>query len=274
MFSELINIFSYTFMQRALLCGIFISLCSALLGVSLVLKQYSMIGDGLSHIGFGALAIAAALNLAPLAVAIPTVIIAAFFLLRLSDKSRLHGDSGIAIISTVALAVGVIVVSKQGANIDIENYLFGSILSVSKSDTVASIVLSLAVVVLFVLFYHKIFAVTFDESFSKATGINASAYKMIIAILTALTVVIGMRLMGTLLISSLIIFPPICAMRVMKTFKGVTVFSAIITTFCLVVGLVSSVYFDAPAGATIVITHFISLVVFSLIGHIKYSIGK
>ena len=222
MIESLLEMFSYSFIARAFLVGIPVALCAALLGVSLVLKRYSMIGDGLSHVGFGALAVAAALNLAPLEVAIPIVVVAAFLLLRLSENSKIKGDAAIAIISSSALAIGVIIATlNKGMNTDINSYLFGSILATTEQDAVLSLVLSAVVIVLFVFFYHKIFAVTFDESFARATGTRANIYNMVIALLTALTIVVGMRIMGTLLISSLIIFPALTSMRLCKTFRSV-----------------------------------------------------
>ena len=170
----IVRMLSYPFMQRALLVGVLVSLCAALLGVSLVLKRYSMIGDGLSHVGFGALAVASAANLAPLAVAVPVVVVTAVFLLRLSQNSRIKGDAAIAILSSSALAIGVITVSlTTGMNTEVSSYMFGSILSLSRSDTLLSVVLSLAVLLLFVLFYPRLFAVTFDETFARATGTRA-----------------------------------------------------------------------------------------------------
>ena len=206
---ELIKeMFSYHFMIRAVVVGILVSLCAALLGVSLVLKRYSMIGDGLSHVGFGALAIAAAANIAPLYLAVPVVIAAAFLLLRINQNSRIKGDAAIALISSSALAVGVVTVSlTTGMNTDVSNYMFGSILSLSRADAVLSIILSAAVLLMFVLLYPRIFAVTFDETFARATGTKTQLINSVIAVLTAVTVVIGMRMMGALLISSLIIFP-------------------------------------------------------------------
>lgn len=216
--------FSYSFILRALIVGVLVSLCASLLGVSLVLKRYSMIGDGLSHVGFGAIAVATAFNWAPMEFTIPVVIIAAFLLLRLSENSSIKGDSAIAIISTGALAFGILVASMTtGMNTDINSYLFGSILAMTLNDVLLSVVLSAVVIVLFVLFYNKIFAVTFDETFSNATGIRANVYNMLIAILTAITIVLGMRMMGALLISSLIIFPALTSMRVCKHFKTVVI---------------------------------------------------
>lgn len=188
------EMFSYPFMVRAILVGTIVALCSSLLGVSLVLKRYSMIGDGLSHVGFGALALATALNMAPLTISIPIVVLAAFLLLRINESSRIKGDAAIALISTGALAIGVMVISlTTGMNTDVCNYLFGSILSMSQSDVNLSVVLSVIVLVLFILFYNRIFSVTFDESFAKATGTNAGLYNTLIALLTALMIVLGMR---------------------------------------------------------------------------------
>lgn len=251
--SELINMFSYHFMQRALIVGVLVSLCAALLGVSLVLKRYSMIGDGLSHVGFGALAIASALGLAPLAVAVPVVMAAAVLLLRLRRSSRVKGDAAIALISSSALAIGVITVSlTTGMNTEVSSYMFGSVLSLSRGDAILSVILSLAVLTLFVLFYPRLFAVTFDEDFTRATGTNTEAYNTLLAVLTAVTVVLGMRMMGALLISSLIIFPALSAMRLSKSFKGVVILAAVISVVCFLVGMVASYFLETPTGASIV----------------------
>ncbi|MDR1930227.1 MAG: metal ABC transporter permease [Treponema sp.] len=248
------SMFSYTFMIRALIVGVLVSLCASLLGVSLVLKRYSMIGDGLSHVGFGSLAIATALNMAPLAVSIPIVVAAAFLLLRLSEKSKIKGDAAIALFSTGALAIGVMVISlTTGMNTDVCNYLFGSILAMSKTDVRMSVVLSAAVIVLFVVFYNKIFAVTFDENFAGATGVKVGLYNMIIAVLTALVIVLGMRMMGALLISSLIIFPALSSMRLFKSFRSVTVSSALISVCCFFAGIIVSFVFAIPSGASVVL---------------------
>lgn len=263
------TLLSYPFMRQALIVGPLVSLCASLLGVSLVLKRYSMIGDGLSHVGFGALSLAMALNLAPLKVSIPIVVISAFFLLKLSQNSKIKGDSAIAIISSSALAIGVTITSlTSGLSTDINNYMFGSILSLSKSDVYLSVILSILVVILFVLFYHKIFAVTFDENFSKATGIHSDFYNFLIAILTAITIVVGMRLMGSLLISSLIIFPALSSMRIFNSFKSVIVSSAVISIVCFLVGIFSSYVFGTPTGASIVIVNLIIFLTFWCIGKI------
>ena len=265
--TEFIHMFSYHSIQRALIVGVLVSLCAALLGVSLVLKRYSMIGDGLSHVGFGALAIASALGFAPLAFTVPVVVVAAVLLLRLSRSSRVHGDAAIAIISSSALAIGVITVSlTTGMNTEVSSYMFGSILSLSRSDAILSVVLSLAVLVLFVLFYPRIFAVTFDETFSRATGTRTELYNTLLAVLTAVTVVLGMRMMGALLISSLIIFPALSAMRVCRSFKAVVLCSAAISVVCFVVGITASYFLETPTGASIVVADLAAFGLFTLIG--------
>ena len=236
MISNLLKMLSYPFMQRALVVGILVSLCAALLGVSLVLKRYSMIGDGLSHVGFGSLAIAAALGFAPLAFTIPVVVLAAFLLLRMNESSKIKGDAAIGLISSSALAIGVITVSwSSGMNTDVNNYMFGSILAMSDEDVVLSVVLSIVVLILFVLYYNRIFAVTFDETFAKATG--AEFYNMLLAFLTAITTVLGMRMMGALLISSLLIFPALTSMRLCHTFQSVVICSAVLSVVCFLLGM-------------------------------------
>lgn len=268
--TELSIFFSAPFVQRAILVGALISLCAALLGVSLVLKRYSMIGDGLSHVGFGALAIASALNVADatLQVSIPIVVIAAFFLLRISENSNIKGDSAIALISTLSLAVGYIVMYRKGTNVDVLNYMFGNIFTLTARDAVWSVILALVVLVLFVFFYYKIFTVTFDESFSKAVGIRAQLYNMIIAVLTAIVVVLGMRMMGTLLISALIIFPTLISMKLFKSFLGVVISSAVFSVLCFFAGIISAHLLDTPAGSTIVATNGIVLVTVTIISNI------
>lgn len=261
---------SYHFMTRALIVGILVSLCAALLGVSLVLKRYSMIGDGLSHVGFGALAIAAAANIAPLVIAVPVVVAAAFLLLRISQNSKIKGDAAIALISSSALAIGVIVISvTTGMNTDVSNYMFGSILSLSKTDAVLSAVLSVVVLLMFILLYPRIFAVTFDETFAKATGTKAESYNTVIAVLTAVTVVLGMRMMGALLISSLIIFPALSSMRLCKSFKSVAICSAVISVVCFVIGMICSFALELPTGASIVAVNLIVFLAFSFIAIAK-----
>ena len=265
MLDLLLSMFTYPFMIRALIAGALISLCASLLGVSLVLKRYSMIGDGLSHVGFGALAVAMALGVAPLAIAIPVVVIAAFLLLRISENSKIRGDSAIALISTGALAVGVLVVSvTTGMTADVSNYMFGSILSMSRSDVWLSVILSVIVLFLFIFNYNKIFAVTFDETFARATGVKTDVFNMIIAFLTAITIVLGMRMMGALLISSLVIFPALTSMRIFKRFKSVIISSAIVSVVCFAIGISLSFLCSVPAGASIVIVNIFAFLIFSL----------
>ena len=266
MLETLSELFSYSFIIRALIVGTLVALCAALLGVSLVLKRYSMIGDGLSHVGFGALSVSLALGLAPLQVSLPVVTVTAFLLLRLSERSVIKGDAAIALISSSAIAVGVIVVSlTTGMNVDVYNYMFGSILAMSENDVLLSVAVSVVVLVLYLLFYNKIFAVTFDENFAKATGIKAGRYNMLIALLTALVIVVGMRMMGALLISSLIIFPALTSMRVFKSFRGVVISSAILSVVCFFIGIVISFIGSAPVGAAIVLVNLGAFFAFSVL---------
>ena len=269
MADELIAVFSYPFMQRALVVGILVSLCAALLGTSLVLKRYSMIGDGLSHVGYGAFAIAAAAGIAPLGFAIPVVIASAFLLLYITRKGKMGGDSAIAILSSSALAIGMIVLALNRVSIDINSYMFGSILALSEEDVVLSVICSVIVCVTFILLYHRIFAVTFDESFASATGIRTGDYNSFISVLTAVVIVVGMRLMGALLISSLMIFPSLSSMRVCKGFKSVTICSAVISVVCFTSGIIGSYFIDVPTGAGIVVVNLAVFLIFALVGKIK-----
>lgn len=264
------EMFSYEFIQRAFLGGMLVSLCAALLGVSLVLKRYSMIGDGLSHVSFGALSIAIACGFAPLRFAIPVVIVAAFLLLRLAENGRMRSDAAIAMVSASALAIGVIVTSlTTGLSTDIYSYMFGSILAMSKDDVFVSVILSVIVIIMFIFCYHRVFAVTFDESFSKATGVKVGMYNTLISVLTAVTVVIGMKMMGAMLISSLIIFPALTSMRVFKSFLSVTICSAILAVINFTIGLVCSYAFSIPAGASVVVANLGMFIVFSLIAVVR-----
>ncbi|MDR2191476.1 MAG: metal ABC transporter permease [Endomicrobium sp.] len=270
MFETFQEMFSYAFLTRAVIVGVLVSLCSSLLGVVLVLKRYSMIGDGLSHVGFGSLAVAAALNIAPLTVSVPVVVFAAFLLLRVSENSKIKGDAFVALISTSAMAAGVLVISiTTGMNTDVCNYMFGSILAMTKADVYLSVTLSICVLVLFVLFYNKIFAVTFDETFAKASGVKTGALNALIAALTAITVVLGMRMMGALLISSLIIFPSLTSMRVFKSFKSVVISSALISAICFFIGVTGSFLYSTPTGASIVAVNAAVFCIFASISVIK-----
>ena len=250
---NILQMFSYPFMQRALIAGVLVSLCAALLGVSLVLKRYSMIGDGLSHVSFGALSIAVALGFTPLYFSIPVVILSAFFLLRMANHPRWNSDAAIAVMSASSLAIGIIVISRTtGMTTDVDNYMFGSVLAMSREDVVLSVILCAAVLLLFVLFYHRLFAVTFDESFSRATGLRVNLYNTLLAILTALTIVLGMRMMGAMLISSLVIFPALTAMRLFKSFRSVVLCAAVTSVACFCAGLTASFALATPVGASVV----------------------
>ena len=262
MFKVLGSMLSYDFMIRAIIVGSLVSLCSTLLGTSLVLKRYSMIGDGLSHVGFAALAIAYALQLPPMSVSIPICVIAAFFLLQLEENSKIKGDAATALLCSGALAVGVMTISlTTGMNTDVCNYMFGSILAISPLDMRLSVILSVVVLFLYIFFYPRIFAVTFDENFAKASGTNTRFYNMVLALLTSITIVLGMRMMGTLLISSLIVFPSITAMRVCKNFLGTIILASILSLFGFFVGMTLSFFYRIPTGASIVV---IDIVLFFL----------
>ena len=256
---------SYPFMVRALFGGMLVSLCASLLGVSLVLKRYSMIGDGLSHVSFGALSIALAMGWSPLKVSIPVVVLAAFFLLRITENSRIKSDAAIAMISASSLAIGIIVTSlTTGMTTDVSSYMFGSILAMTKEDVVLSAVLCIIVLGLFVLCYNQVFAVTFDENFAKATGVNVGAYNMLISVPTAVTIVLGMRMMGAMLISSLVIFPCLTSMRVFKSFTSVVISSGILSLICFLLGMMASYQFSTPAGASVVVVNLIAFGLFSM----------
>lgn len=274
MLETFFEMISLDFIGRAVLVGLLVSVCASLLGTSLVMKRYSMIGDGLSHVAYGAMAIAAAANVSPLYISIPVVIIASFLLLRLSRNSKIKGDALIAVISSAALAIGMIIVSLSSISIDLNSYMFGSILALSNDDVILSVVSSVIVLGLYILFYHKIFAVTFDESFSKATGVKVSFYNTIIAILTAVLIVVGMRLMGALLISSLIIFPSLSSMRVCKSYRAVTITSVSISVISFLVGIIATFYIDIPTGASIVVTNAICFVICLVIGAFKNANAK
>ena len=264
------QMFSFPFMQRALVAGVLVSLCCALLGVSLVLKRYSMIGDGLSHVSFGALAIAVALGFTPLWFSIPVVILAAFLLLRMASRPRWNNDAAVAVMSASALAIGIMVISlTTGMTTDVDNYMFGSVLAMTREDVALSVGLSVAVLALFVLFYHKLFAVTFDESFARATGLRVERYNTLLAILTALTIVLGMRMMGAMLISSLVIFPALTAMRLFKSFRGVVLFAAVSSVLCFVTGLGVSFAASTPVGATVVMVNLALFLAASLVSALR-----
>lgn len=266
---------SYPFMVRAFIVGILVSLCAALLGVSLVLKQYSMIGDGLSHVSYGALSIALACGIAPLKLSIPVVVLAAFFLLRMTEQNIMKSDAAIAALSASALAIGVSVTSQTtGMTTDVCSYMFGSILAMTREDVVLSIILSVVVLVLFVFCYHNIFAVTFDENFAKATGVRVGLYNTLISILTAVTIVLGMQMMGAMLISSLIIFPALTSMRLFQSFRAVVISSGILSVLCFCIGMVVSYYVSTPAGASVVLVNLVCFLIFLVLQKARELIRK
>ena len=266
---------SYSFVRYALIAGVLISLCAALLGVSLVLKRYSMIGDGLSHVAFGAMSIAAVLSLAPMTVAMPVTIVAAVVLLGLNSNGKIKGDAAIAMISVGALALGYLLLNvfQTASNVsgDVCSTLFGStsILTLSVSDVWLCVGLAILVILTFVIFYHKIFAVTFDEEFARATGTNVRAYNILIAVVTAVVIVLAMNLVGALLISALIIFPALSAMRVFKSFRAVMASAAVISVLCSVLRILASVIYGTPVGSTIVAADIVVFAAFSLAGRLR-----
>ena len=278
--NEIVEMMNYPFIQRAVIVGLLVSLCAALLGVSLVLKRYSMIGEGLSHVSFGAMSFVLSINtlsfaqgvfeINPLIFTIILTVIIAFLLLRITENSKITSDSAIALISTTSLTIGVITISlTTGLNTDVCNTLFGTILALSKADVQLSVVLSIIVIILFSFFYNKIFAITFDESFARATGIKVDAYNMLIAFLTAITIVLGMRLMGSLLISSLIVIPALTAMRLFKNFKQVVISSAITSVLCFLIGITLSYLFQLPAGSSIVAVNLSLFMIVCVIAQIR-----
>ena len=276
---ELIEMFSYTFMQRAFIVGFLVSLCASLLGVSLVLKRYSMIGDGLGHSAFGILSIITAINsipyvsehlqLDPLLFTIIFVVIIAFLLLKMSDNNA-GSDSAIALTSTFFLALGILITSlSNGINADIHNVLFGSLLALSKADVIMTVCLSILVLILFIMFYNKLFTITFDEAFASATGVKVNFYKMLLAFLTAITIVVGMQLIGTLLISSLLIIPALTSIKVFKTYKSVMISSVVVSLTSFIIGIITSYMYNLPTGASIVLSNFAFYMIFTVVNKLK-----
>ncbi|OON87034.1 ABC transporter [Oribacterium sp. C9] len=266
----------YPFVRYAVIVGVLIALCSALLGVTLVLKRFSFIGDGLSHVAFGAIAIASVFNLTnQMLLVLPVTIISAIMLLRTGQDAKIKGDAAIAMISVGALAFGYLIMNifSTSSNLsgDVCSTLFGStsILTLTKREVWLCTVLSVAVVVIFVLFYNKIFAVTFDENFAKATGTNAGSYNLLIAVVIAVIIVLAMNLVGSLLISALSIFPALSAMRIFRSFKAVTICSAVLSVICAFFGIIISILAGTPVGSTIVVVDVIAFGVCYLIGMVR-----
>ena len=267
----------YPFVRYALIVGVLIALCSSLLGVTLVLKHFSYIGDGLSHVAFGALAIASVLKISNnMVFVLPVTVICAVLLLRMGQNARIKGDAAIAMISVGALAIGYLLMNifSTSTNLsgDVCTTLFGStsILTLSREQVWLCVILSIAVVVIFVLFYHKIFAVTFDESFAKATGVNADFYNLLIAVVTAVIIVLAMNLVGALLVAALVVFPAISAMRIFKTFFSVTVCAVIFSVIGALLGVLISILAGTPVGSTIVAVDIAGFLLFQLAAAIMH----
>lgn len=272
-FEKLASYLQFDFVQNALIVGVLISLCSSLLGVTLVLKRFSFIGDGLSHVAFGAMAVAAVTGLTnEMIIVMPVTIIAAVILLATGKNGKIKGDASLALISVSAMGIGYLIMNvfSTSGNVsgDVCTTLFGSIshLTLSKTDVWLCITVSILVILIFILFYNRIFAVTFDETFSTATGTKASAYNLLIAVITAVVIVLAMNLVGSLLISALVIFPALSAMRVFKSFRSVVICAAIISVICSFTGSLISIIASTPIGSTIVVLDLIVFAVFALIG--------
>ncbi len=273
MLEKMFFYFQYPFVRYALIVGVLISLCASLLGVTLVLKRFSFIGDGLSHVAFGAMAVASVLNITNnMLFILPVTILCAVLLLRTGQNTKIKGDAAIAMISVGALAMGYLLMNifSTGPNLsgDVCSTLFGStsILTLTQGQVVLCCVLSILVVAVFVLCYHKIFCVTFDETFAKATGINTDFYNLLIAVVTAVIIVLAMNLVGSLLISALVIFPALSAMRMFRTFCQVTVCSVCLSVFCAVAGILLSILAGTPVGSTIVAADIAAFAVSSVAG--------
>ena len=268
--------FAYPFVRYALIVGVLIALCSSLLGVTLVLKRFSFIGDGLSHVAFGAIAIAAVLNLSnQMILVFPITIVCAILLLRTGQNTKIKGDAAIAMISVGALAIGYLIMNlfSASSNVsgDVCSTLFGStsLLTLTQGEVWLCAILSLVVIAIFILFYNKIFAVTFDENFALSAGTNANAYNLLIAIVIAVIIVLAMNLVGSLLISALVIFPALSAMRVFQNFRAVTICSAVLSVICAFLGILVSILASTPVGSTIVAVNIVAFALFCAVGKLK-----
>lgn len=270
--AEFLSFFQYPFVWRAIIVGTLIALVAALLGVTLVLKRFSFIGDGLSHVAFGAMAFAAVAGITDqMLIILPVTILAAVLLLRSGRRAKVNGDAQLALISVSALAIGYLIYNLSGSsNVsgDVCTTLFGStsILELTPFDLWMSVGLSAAVVIVFVLLYHKIFAVTFDETFYKATGVRTELYNLMIAVVIAVIIVLAMDLVGSLLISALVIFPALSGMRLFQSFKKVTIFSAVLSVVCALLGLLLSIWLSTPVGSTIVAVDLVAFLACSTVG--------
>lgn len=256
--SLIIESLQYDFILKALLVGSLIAICCSCLGIFLVLRKFSMIGDGLAHVSFATVAISLLLSFHPLVLSIPLVIIASFLIIKLNEKADVHGDAAIGLISSFSVAVGVLISSiSTGFNIDLFSYLFGSILVISNLDVILSVILSIVVIFMILFFYNNLFAITYDEEFASIMGLKTKNMNYLISILTSITIVLGIRVVGTMLISSMIIFPTVTALQVAKGFKSTILISSIISVICVIIGIFLSYIFNLPTGATIVILNSI-----------------
>lgn len=276
MFETLVDYLSYPFVQYAVITGILISLCSSLFGVTLVLKRFSFIGDGLSHVAFGAVAIATVLNITNnMLIVLPVTILCAVLLLHAGDSSKIKGDAAIAMLSVGALALGYLLMNifSTSSNVagDVCSTLFGStsILTLNSADVTLCVVISIIVIIGFIMFYNRIFAVTFDENFAKAGGMRTGAYNLLIAVIIAVIIVLAMNLVGSLLVSALVIFPALSAMRVFKSFRAVTVCAGVLAVICSTLGLLISIVLSTPVGATIVAVQVVAFALFCTVSKIK-----
>ena len=275
-FETLASYLAFPFVRYALIVGVLTALCSSLLGVTLVLKRFSFIGDGLSHVAFGAIAIASVLNLSnEMLFVLPATVVCAVLLLRTGNSTKIKGDAAIAMISVGALAVGYLLMhlfsTSTNLSGDVCSTLFGStsILTLTISEVILCVILSIAVICVFIAFYHKIFAVTFDENFAMAVGTNVGGYNLMIAVIIAVIIVLAMNLVGSLLISALVIFPALSAMRVFKSFYSVTVCSAILSVVCTLIGMIISIVGGTPVGSTIVAVDIAAFLIFAIIGKVR-----
>ena len=281
LFETIATYFQFQFVQYAFIVGILIALCSSLLGVTLVLKRFSFIGDGLSHMAFCTMAVAAVVNLTnSMILSLPITIIAAIILLRSSTNTKIKGDAAVAMLAVGSLAIGYLLMNvfptSSNVSADVCTTLFGSvsILTLSTFEVWMCFGLSLLTVTVFIVFYNKIFAVTFDENFARATGVKANIYNLVIAVVTAIIIVLAMNLVGSLLISALIIFPALSSMRIFKSFKSVTICSAIISVVCTAIGIMASIIAGTPVGPTIVLADIVTFFIFFLVGFIISHVRK
>ena len=265
MMNDFLELLTYPFVLRAIIAGSLISICASVLGVILVLKHYSLIGHGLSEIGFASLSIASALNLPAMTITTPAIISASFAIMYISQRYRTSGDIAIASASSGALALGVIVSSLSGQTSNMSGYLFGSILALSDSDLLFSVILSVAVMSIFIVFYNRLFLITYNEDYARSLGINTALYQAIISVLTALVIVMGMRFMGTLLISSVIILPAVIARNIASGFRLLVILSGIISFIAFMLGLIVSFMLNLPAGASIVLVNIVILIIVKVI---------